>query len=202
MGIVRKKLMWLVLPLFLAACGAERVWAPDDVVARSIYRHDAPPSITLITMKNVGSGNGAHSSLLVNGSQRVLFDPAGTFKFNTMVERNDVLFGMTPRLLDFYIDYHSRITYYTVTQTVQVSPEVAEQVLRNVMTFGAVPKANCNRAISQILGRTPGFERIRTSWFPNNTEDAFSKLPNVKRQEFYDDDPDDNSVVLQNINLD
>lgn len=198
---MRRVTFLLLLPVFLAACGAKSVWAPDDVVAKSIYRHDAPPSITLITMKNVGSDNGAHSSLLVNASQRVLFDPAGTFSFKAMVERNDVIFGVTPQLLDVYIDYHSRITYYTVTQTIQVSPEVAEQVLQDVKSFGAVPKANCNRAISQILGRTPGFESIRTSYFPNFTQAAFAKLPNVRRQEFYDDDPDDNKGMLRDINL-
>lgn len=199
--MMQRLFLIFVLPLFLAACGAQSVWAPDDVVAKSIYRHDAPPSLTLITMKNVGSDNGAHTSLLVNASQRVLFDPAGTFSFKAMVERNDVIYGMSPQLLDVYIDYHSRITYYTVTQTIQISPEVAEQVLQDVKTFGAVPKANCNRAISQILGRTPGFESIRTSFFPNNTEEAFSKLPNVRRQSFYDDDPDDNKGMLRDINL-
>ncbi len=191
----------LALPLLLAACGAQSVWAPDDVVKNAVYRHDARPSVTLITMKNTGSDNGAHSSLVINGSQRVIFDPAGTFTFSTMVERNDVIYGLTPELLDVYIDYHSRVTYYTVTQTKEVSPEIAEQLLRAVQSNGAVPKAGCNLAISRILSQTPGFESIKSSLFPNNTEKAFSKLSGVKRQEFFDDDPDDNSHVLENINL-
>lgn len=190
----------LGLPLLLAACGAEKEWAPAEVIAAKAYQHPGPPRLTLITMKNTGSHNGAHTALMINASQRVLWDPAGTFRADSIPERNDVLFGITPVVERFYISYHSRITYYTVIQELDVSPEVAEQALQTVMAYGAVPKANCTRATSQILASLPGFGHIKTSFFPNNLSDQFGKIPGVRTREYRETDADDNSQAAVQIN--
>ena len=76
---MRRLLIALLLPLALAACGAEKTWAPDVDVQRAIYHNDAPPSITVITVVSNSNGSGGHSALLINGSQRLIFDPAGTW---------------------------------------------------------------------------------------------------------------------------
>ena len=187
-------------PLALAACGtAEPVWAPDDLVARSIYVHDGPPMLTLYTMKNVQSGNGAHTSVLINASQRVMWDPAGTFSNPAIPERNDVIFGMNPRIEQFYTSYHSRATYYTIKQAVQVSPQVAEMALQAVMAYGAVPKATCTRSTSKILQRLPGFEQIKVSFFPNNLSDQFAEIPGVVTTTHRENDSDDKSVAAAQI---
>ena len=196
---MRRILLALVLPLFLAACGAESVWAPDELVARNIYSHPGPTTLTLITMKNTSSGNGAHTALMINASQRVLWDPAGTFAHSSIAERNDVIFGVTPRLAEFYISYHSRVTFYTVSQTVEVSPEVAEMALRAVMAYGAVPKAFCTQATAEIMRSIPGFENFRVSFFPNNLHDQFAQLPNVVTSEYRENDSDDNSGAIAEI---
>lgn len=189
----------LGLPLALAACGAEQVWAPDELVNANIYHHDGPPRLTLMTMKNVGSDNGAHTSLMINASQRVIWDPAGSFKHYTIPERNDVIFGVTPRIEQFYISYHSRETYYTVLQEVDVSPEVAEMALRSAMAYGSVPKANCSRATSQILHGLPGFGGIRVTMFPNKLEEDFAKIPGVRSWVYRENDADDKSVAAAQI---
>ncbi|WP_052245324.1 hypothetical protein [Halocynthiibacter namhaensis] len=193
-----RRFAWLLLPFFLVGCGitAESKWASDDEVSRAVYRHEGPKSLSLYTVINVRSGSGAHSGLLVNASQRVMFDPAGTWWNPSLPERNDVHYGMSDRALGFYVDYHTRATYYTVVQTIEVAPEVAEYAMRLVQENGAVPKAMCSNSISSILMRLPGFESIRTSWFPNATMRAFAKLPGVTRVEHHDDDADDNSSVL------
>jgi len=179
-------------------CGftAESKWAPDEEVSRSVYRHEGPKTLSLYTVINLRSGSGAHSGLLVNASQRVMFDPSGTWWNPRILERNDVHYGINARALDYYEDYHTRKTYYTVVQTVEVSPEVAELALRLVQENGAVPKAMCSNSISSILLRLPGFEGMRTSWFPNATMRAFANLPGVTTQELYDDDADDNTSLL------
>ena len=76
----------------LAGCAgtAASVWAPDEAVARARYVHEAPPSITLITVVNNTTGGGAHSALLINADERVIFDPAGTWHHPQLPERNDV----------------------------------------------------------------------------------------------------------------
>lgn len=186
----------LGLVLALTACGAESVMAPEAEVRAKAYRSNAPASLTLITVINNRSGSGGHTGLLINGSQRVIWDPAGTWWSPNAPERNDLHYGMTDRMVDIYVDYHTRSTYRTVVQELQVPPAVAEQAIREAAGYGAVPKAACSLSTSQILSRLPGFEGIKVGYFPNALMDAFAKYPGVKTRTVYDDDPDDNSGKL------
>ncbi len=182
--------------LLLVACGAESRWASDEFVAAKRYVHDGPPTITLFTVLSTRSGSGAHTGLMINGSQRVLFDPAGTLRHPNIPERNDVLYGITPAVLDFYIDYHARITYDVVRQDIVVSPEVAEMAIRLVEAYGAVPKGHCAQSVSTILRQIPGFESIPRTFFPRKLMQAFGQLPGVTSQTYSDTDPNENGYIL------
>ncbi|WP_284164645.1 hypothetical protein [Frigidibacter sp. SD6-1] len=192
---MRRLLLVLILPLFLANC-AEPVWAPDEAVARARYVSSEPPSISLITVVRTLGGEGAHSGLLINGSQRVVFDPAGTWTNPAAPERNDLHYGITPRMEQYYIDYHARETYYVVKQTVLVSPEVAELAIRRAEGNGAVGKALCGTSISAILRDLPGFESVNRSYFPGKIMKSFAELPGVVTLKYTDDSPDDNKPLL------
>jgi hypothetical protein len=183
----------------LSACAgpAEPKWAPQAEVARAAYHDDGPPKLTLFTVINNKNGSGAHTGLLINGSQRVLFDPAGTWYHPQLPERNDVHFGMSDPIVDFYIDYHTRETYRTIIQEVEVSPEVAEIAMQRAMAYGAVPKAQCSYATTGILRGVPGFESLKRTWFPKQFSKAFGALPGVTTRVVYDDDPDDNSGLIE-----
>lgn len=193
----RRAALALALPVLLAACGAEEVWAPDIEVTRAIYRHDGPPSITLFTMISNRSNEGAHSGLMVNGSQRVIFDPAGSFNHPQLPERNDVFFGITPIAHDFYIDYHARETYRVKSNTIQVTPEQAEAVLRLVQEAGPVAPTLCNIRITAVLRQVPGFEDIPQSLFPLNTMRYFERRPGVETALFTDDSPDNRGDLMR-----
>ena len=69
---MRRFAICLALPLvvLLAGCGAEPVWAPDEAVARARYVSGEEPSITLFTVVRKRGGEGAHSGLMIDGSQR------------------------------------------------------------------------------------------------------------------------------------
>lgn len=185
----------LGLPLILAACSGEEVWAPDDFVERSIYRHDGPPTITLYTMKNVGTGNGAHSGLMINGSQRVIFDPAGSFGHETLPERNDVVFGITEQVEEYYTSYHARETYYVVRQEIEVAPEVAEHALQLVMNYGAVPPSYCTRSISTVLSQLDGFDAISATWFPGNLSEDFAQVGDISTSVHREEDDEDKEIA-------
>lgn len=175
----------------LAGCAAESVWAPDEAVARAAYRHPGPPALTLFTTRNAGSGNGAHSGLMVNASQRVLFDPAGSFGHSTLPERDDVIYGMTPRIVEFYTGYHARTSFYVVEQTVEVDPQVAERVLRIVEAHGPVAQAFCTRAVADVLQQVPELGvNFRPTWFPDNLEEQFARVPGVVTVEHRQTDSD------------
>ncbi|MDZ4085547.1 MAG: hypothetical protein U1E69_01975 [Tabrizicola sp.] len=189
-------LLVLIALLGLTACGAEPKWAPQDQVDAVRFVEGPPNYITLYTVVNKRTGSGAHSAILVNGSERLIFDPAGTWYHPKLPERNDVHFGMNDKALAFYIDYHTRVTYDTIEQTVYVSPEVAEQVLARVKAYGAVPKAMCTQATSSILRGVPGFESLPQTFYPKKLSAAFGKLPGVTTRVITDDDDDDNHGVL------
>lgn len=186
----------LMAMLTLAACGAEPKWASDEAVARARYVHGAPTTITLFTVVSTRDGSGAHSGLLINGSERIMFDPAGTWYHPAMPERNDVHFGVTPKMLTFYIDYHARETFDVIEQTIVVSPGVAELAAQRAKAYGAVPKAMCANSISSILRGVPGFETLPQTYYPKKLSEAFSQLPGVTSRKITDDDADDNHGVL------
>jgi hypothetical protein len=186
----------LLALLNLAACGADSVWAPDEQVQAARYVHDGPNAITLFTVINNRSNAGAHSGLMINDSERIMFDPAGTWNHPRIPERNDVHYGITPRIVNFYIDYHARETFRVVEQTVVVSPGVADLVARRVKEYGAVPKAQCANSISSILRGVPGFEGIRNTWYPNKLMEDFARIPGVTTRVIRDEDADKNHGVL------
>jgi len=193
---MRRLLLCLAGLFMLAACTAQPVWAPDDLVARARYVSDSPPSITLFTVLNNTSNAGEHSALMINASQRVMFDPAGTWQHPQLPERNDVHFGMTPKMVDFYIDYHARENYRVVEQTILVTPEVAELALQRALAYGAVPKAQCATATSSVLRGLPGFSSIPSTLGPKKVMRAFGELPGVTERVITDNDALHNHGVL------
>ena len=193
---MRRALIFL-LPLFLAACGgAEPTWAPESEVQRAIAPNTGPTAITLVTVISNRSGSGAHSGLIIDASQRVLFDPAGTFKHPNMPERNDLHYGVTDKRLEVYYDYHARVTFHVVTERIPVSPAVAEEVMRRAMEYGAVPKANCANSISDILRGVEPFNGLKKTMFPVRLMNEVKAIPGVSERVIYDDDADDNRYVL------
>ena len=182
--------------MMVSGCAAERVWAPDEEVARATYRHDGPTRLTLYTMLNNNSGAGAHTALMVNGSQRVIFDPAGSFNTSSVLpERNDVLFGITPQVEDVYTRYHARETFRVKVQKLDVSPEIARRTEQAIMAYGPVPQAMCASSTSKILADIfPG--RINQTWSPKKLAQNFAQLPGVSERVLREYDSDDNSKVL------
>jgi hypothetical protein len=185
---MRKLLLILCLPVGLAACGAESVWAPDEDVARATFSPKGEPTaLTLFTVISNSSGSGGHTALMINGSQRVIFDPAGTWHHPSLPERNDVHFGITSAAIANYEDYHARPTFHVVVQTLEVSPEVAQQALTLAMGYGPVSKSMCSNAVSDILRQVDGLEDIGQSWFPLKTMEAFGAREGVEVYTVYDD---------------
>ena len=166
----------------LAACGADGKFASDAEVARAHYVSTEPPSITLITSINNRSGTGAHSALIINASERVLFDPAGSWDQPAAPERNDLRYGMSPPFLLNYLQYQGPDPFRVVEQTVTVTPEVAAAALQAVSTYGAVPKAECAISVAKILRGLPGFESVPSTYFPKALSKGFARLPGVTEQ--------------------
>lgn len=189
-----------LLALTLAGCVGEEVWAPDDAVARATYVPSGSPTVTLITSINTQTNSGAHSALLIDGAQRLLFDPAGNWHNPGVPERNDVLFGMSPAFMDAYLAFQSNGAFEVRMQTIDVTPAVAQQLSQAVQAYGAVAPAYCSRSITDILGATPGFTSITQTFFPLNTMRQFAQLPGVREATIVGstgDEVDGSDAVLQ-----
>ncbi|MDO9527016.1 MAG: hypothetical protein Q7J57_16000, partial [Gemmobacter sp.] len=175
----------LVAALFLAACAGEPVWAPDDAVAAARYSSSGQPEISLLTSLSDRSSEGAHTALLINGSQRILFDPAGNWDHSRAPERNDVRFGMSPDVVAHYLGFQASTNYHAVLINVPVSAEVAERAIALAMQNGAVGPALCASATSAILRQLPGFESISSSAFPKTLMKSFAQLPGARAEVYY-----------------
>ena len=184
--------------LVLLGCeGADKTFAPNDVVARAAYSHGGQPSITLFTMVANETGSGGHTAVMINGSQRVLYDPAGSWRHPLVPEQGDVHFGFTEFMRKFYIDFHARVTYHVVIPELPVSLAQADAAIAAVRQQGAAPPAYCSRYTSTALGRVPGLEAIGPTWFPVALKDRFAEIPGVRTEIVYDDDPDYNKTMLE-----
>jgi len=177
--------------LALVGCVGEEVWDSDEAVSQARFVAGGPPTVTLITSINTRSNTGAHSALLIDGAQRLLFDPAGSWHNPGVPERNDVLFGMSPPYMQYYLDFQANGIFEVQMQTVEVTPEVAQQLSQAVQAYGAVSPAFCSRSISEILSQTPGFESITVSFFPLDNMAEFGRLPGVTETYFVGTTGDD-----------
>lgn len=176
---------------FLSGCAAEKIWAPDEAVIASRYVHGGQPEIALLTSINDRTGEGAHSAIVINASERVLFDPAGNWDDARAPERHDVRFGFTPQMQANYFAYQSYGPYHAVIQRIAVPPEVAERALQLAKVNGAVPPAYCTSATTGILRQLPGFETVPSTMFPKTLMEAFASLPQVRTEVvFGSPDPD------------
>lgn len=186
-----KPLAFCALAAVAAGCASQAPFADDATVAAAAYRHPGPAALTLYTMVNNRSGEGGHSALMINGSQRVIFDPAGSFYADVVPERNDVLFGITPGIERAYRSAHARSTFHVVSQTIEVTPEQAETALRLALSNGAVPGAFCTNATSGLLQQVPGFEDISTTFFPVKLMAQLENRPGVRTEKYFEDDDAD-----------
>lgn len=194
---MRKWFLVLAAAAMTAGCAVKKdPPVTDDQIRNATYRHSAPSELTLYTMINNQSGSGAHTSMMINASQRVIFDPAGSFRDKAIVARNDVVYGVTPYVEDVYTRFHARKTYHVVIQRLQVSPEVAEQALQLAQSMGEVPDGNCASSTSQILSQLPGLN-IRRTMFPKNLMDQFGQAPLMSTQSLYEYDDEDRFKALR-----
>ena len=184
-----------VLVLGIAGCAGNEPYADDATIAAVSYR-DAPASLTLYTMVNNRTGKGGHSALRIDASESIIFDPAGSFYADIVPERNDVLFGISPRVEQAYRSSHARSTFHVVSQTIPVSAAQAETAYRLALANGPVPGAFCANATSNLLRQVPGLESIRPTFYPTNLQRQVDQLPGVTTERYYEGDDADLQVGL------
>ncbi len=181
-----------LLAATVAGCaGSQRPQADLAEISARSYRDPGPSTLTLYTMISTRTGSGAHTSLMINGSERVIFDPAGSFRADVVPIKDDVLYGITPNVERAYRSSHARETHYARIQTVEVTPQQAEIALQIAKQSGPVAGAFCANSTAQLLQQVPGFEQIETTFYPVNLSDQFAQLPGVQTAEYRENDDAD-----------
>ena len=104
--------------------------------------------------------------LLINGSQQVLYDPAGTFTHPDLPRRGDIHYGMTPRFVDYYERYHARFDYFVEAQKVPVSRAAADQLIANAQAQGQAMKMTCALDVADVLQPVPPFQDVPQELLP------------------------------------
>lgn len=183
------------LCLALAGCAVGNPPSADPAeVTRRSYSHGGQAQITLFTVRGVGKDSGAHTAMLVNGSERVLWDPAGSFLHPHVPEVGDVLHGITPLIERVYIDYHVRPDFYVVRQDKAVTQETADRIIAAMRAHGAAGQATCALSTSGIL-RQAGLD-VGRSWFPNALMRDFGDLAGVTTTRIDTSNVDTNHNVI------
>jgi hypothetical protein len=181
--------------MFLAAC-AEQRWASDDLVQAARYSNGGAPELTLVTIMNYQTGRGDHTALFINGSERVIFDPAGSWRLDSIPERNDVHYGINAAAGASFYASHVRPSHYAVVQRLVVSPEVAQQAKALALQIGPVPPARCASATSRLLQQLPGKDGVRSTFFPHALMRDFAALPGIQTYELHHDSPQFQAELL------
>lgn len=188
---MRLFLVLLSIAILVSGC-AERVYAPDEAVAAARYQSSEAPYISLMTMVNRANNKGAHSAIIANGSQVALYDPAGTFRHESVPERNDVFYGITPRMKEVYEWYHARDTTYVVEQRLSVSREFADEMIARMEAQGPSPKLFCGINTAEILSSFDTFAHVPRSYYPSELMDAFGRVEGVTTRTIYQEDTGQN----------
>ncbi len=177
----------------LSGCEFYTPATPEEVAAAR-YVSDEPPSVTLMSMVNNRNGRSAHAGLLINGSQQVLYDPAGTFTHPALPRRDDIHYGMSPRYVDYYERYHARFDYHVEAQKVPLSRAQADQLIADAQGRGKTMKMQCALAAAAVLQPVPPFENVPHSVFPEALREYFDRLPGVEDSYVYESDIGQNRV--------
>jgi len=174
----------LIFAGLLSACTGSTDLPPADQIARKAYVSGSPASVTLVTMKSV------------KGSERVLYDPAGSFSLPKYAHENrDVHYGITDEIMEIYNFYHARKSHFVEMLELPVSRAMADQLIARAVEVGPQPKMFCARAVGQVLKPVGPFGDVPITFYPEPVHAAFAEIPGVKRTEVREGD------VGQNINF-
>ena len=172
----------LLIPLLAACVGLPRADPPPEVVARALHPNGGAPEITLLTVVHNRTGSGDHSALLIAGSHRVIYDPAGSFEIPEVPRRRDVLVGVSPAVENVYLGYHARETHHVLAQRLELTPAQAEAALAAAEAQRVAGPGMCAIRTGAVLRSVPGLEGLGGSPFPRRLAERFAAMPGVEER--------------------
>ena len=189
-----RNIIVISMMVLLSACAD---FENDDpaVVSSRAYVSEEAPFVALLTMVNENGNSGEHSGILINASQTVLYDPAGSFRYEQQLARSrDIHYGMSPTMVDYYQRYHARFGYYVVTQKIYISAEEAEALFRKANEIGTTGQLRCGLSASSVLNSIPRFANIPTTYWPGKIMNAMAEVSGIETSYTRENDVGQNYV--------
>jgi hypothetical protein len=183
----RRHLPLAAAALLLSACEIYRPASPEEI-ARARYAGGDPPSVTLLSTVKTSSDRSGHGALLINGSQQVLYDPAGAFTHPDLPRAGDIHYGMAPMYVSYYELYHARVGHVVVAQTVAVDLATADRLITSAQVQGRALKTQCAITLAHVLAPVAPFDGVRGSFFPQALREDFALIPGVETRTVTDTD--------------
>ena len=112
----------------------------------------------------------------------------GSFEYGLIPERNDVLFGISPRFEQAYKSSHASEKRYIQIQTIPLTDAQAAAAYQAAVNWGASPAAHCTSATSGVLKSIPGLESIQSTWYPRKLAEQVARLPGVTEEIYSEGD--------------
>lgn len=170
----------LLLAGLAAGCAGVEMGASGKEIVAARHVSDEAPYVAVVSMVSNETGWAAHTALVINASQRVIYDPAGTFRHPDMPERGDVHYGADDRMLSYYERYHARLSHHVHVQKIPVPLAVAERALRRAEAQGPSPKLWCTWDTVQVLNDVEGLPRFDSTFFPQQLRAQIARVPGVE----------------------
>lgn len=140
---------------------------------------DAAPEIALITILHRPSGLGRHTALLINGSQRVLYDPASHWTLGHSVRRGDLRLGFGAAAWDDYLRRAAALEAGVVIQRLPVPRAVADRAIARAATRPVAAPGTCALAVAQLLRQVDGFDWVQPTLLPDGLAGQFARRPGI-----------------------
>ncbi len=195
----RRNFVLVSLAAGVAGCGRPSYRrATAEEVSRSFYSHDGPIELSLLSAVATLGNSSEHSALLINGSQRVIYDPAGTYdpakepSWYVHPRKYDIHYGVNDLALRQYIVSHARIGYFVEQLSRRITLEQADRAIELCEERGETNFSLCAVSCSWVLQRLDGFETVKTSLFPQKIREDFMNLSDVSRTRYYQQDSEKN----------
>ncbi len=149
---------------------------------------NAPPSTTLVLAEHKGGSGAVHAALIVTGSERLIYDPSGSFTHPDTRRYGDVVYGASDDIVELFALHNADKNHDAVMRTIALQPEEAETMLDAARTHGGAMPGFCAKSVASVLRSVPRFASMRDTFWPSNVQQDFESIAPVAIRSVTDTD--------------
>ncbi len=149
---------------------------------------NAPPSTTLVLAEHKGGSGAVHAALIVTGSERLIYDPSGSFTHPDTRRYGDVVYGASDEIVELFALHNADRNHDAVMRTIALESDEAEILLNSARTHGGAMPGFCAKSVASVLRSVPRFASMRDTFWPSNVQQDFENVSPVEIRSVSDTD--------------